>query len=923
MVHKWHQTGRSEGDAAPVRPLRVLLLEPSPEDAERVVEVLRTSGLEAETERRDSLGALEGSLANEWDVLVTTDNLADGTLQDVLAAARARDADLPVVAVSTASGDHPAVEALRAGAHDFIDKAELGRLAPAVRRAVEDANVRRERRDASDLLATSEMRFRAAIDGGFDAFFIFDYELDPVRGALGFRLVDMNSQGEAIFGSPREELIGKFFLDFENVIPERVAYFSDRFREVYERGTPFEEEYKVQSETIEARWLHYQVVPLLSGVAVTARDVTQRRLHDHELQESERRFLNVVQHVPGVFFTLVPAGGTGSDRLRFDFLSDGIESITGYTSEEFAGPDRVKFVDLLHPDDRIALAGSDDLLLSGRGCAVDVRIVRADGETRWVHVKSEPNFDADGKVRSGSGVMLDITERKNTEEALNLRQRAIEAMTQGLVIVDATAEATPIVYVNPAFEELSGYSLAELVGRSPTVFDGPQTDPVTISAIDAALAARRPFNGEIFTYRKDGTPWWCSLRVAPVADENGVVTHFISIHTDETLHRQLEEQILQAQKMEAVARLAGGIAHDFNNVLLVIRGYSHVLMSMAGEEGEGWAEAKEIEVAANRASDLVRQLSAFTRNQVMQANVLDVNDVVRETQKLIEPLLGNGVELELALDTDAACVNVDPAQLEQAIVNLAMNACDAMPRGGTLLVSTHNVIVGEGAEAVAQLAPGAYTALSVEDTGSGMDSETRTRVFEPFFSTKGAAAATGLGLSAVYGMVKQSGGDVTVTSAPGEGTAVTIYLPHAIEAGAVVAHRAEPTPCSEPGETVLLVEDDHKARALVGRVLRESGYSVHEAALPDEALRVCDEFEGRIHLLLSDVVMPQMSGPKLAKLVLERRPDTRVMFVSGYIERPDDVDDVTTAADFLQKPFTPAQLIETVRRVLDNEVVEA
>jgi len=195
-------------------------------------------------------------------------------------------------------------------------------------------------------------------------------------------------------------------------------------------------------------------------------------------------------------------------------------------------------------------------------------------------------------------------------------------------------------------------------------------------------------------------------------------------------------------------------------------------------------------------------------------------------------------------------------------------------------------------------------------------------VFEPFFSTKGAAEGTGLGLSAVYGMVKQSGGDITITSAPNEGTSVTIYLPHA---GAPVAKLTEQhvSPTTAQDETVLLVEDDEKARALVGRVLRESGYSVHEAALPDEALRVCDEFEGRIHLLLSDVVMPQMSGPKLAKLVLERRPETRVMFVSGYIERSDDVDGISSGADFLQKPFTPAQLVETVRRVLDNEPVKA
>jgi two-component system cell cycle sensor histidine kinase/response regulator CckA len=347
-----------------------------------------------------------------------------------------------------------------------------------------------------------------------------------------------------------------------------------------------------------------------------------------------------------------------------------------------------------------------------------------------------------------------------------------------------------------------------------------------------------------------------------------------------------------------------------------------VLMSMAGEEGRGWAEAKEIEIAATRAADLVSQLLAFSRSQVMQATVVDVNDAIRKAQQMLEPLTGEIIELRLSLDADVGNVSVDPMQLEQAIVNLAVNALDAMPSGGTLHIRTHNVVVTEGSGDLVQLQPGSYTALAVEDTGLGMDAVTRARVFEPFFSTKGVAKGTGLGLSAVYGMVKQSGGDITITSAPGEGTSVTVYLPHAVAAVAGVAERRV-GPTTSQDETVLLVEDDEKARALVGRVLRESGYSVHEAALPDEALRLCDEFDGRIHLLLSDVVMPQMSGPKLAKLVLERRPETRVMFVSGYIERPDDADGIASGADFLQKPFTPTQLVETVRRVLDNETVKA
>lgn len=827
MVHKWHWTGRAEGGAASGQsPLRVLLLEPSPEDAERVGDALRAAGFEPEFGRRDSPRA------------------------------------------------------------------------------------------------TSELHLRAAFEGGFDSFFVFDAVTNA--GSLDFRLVDLNSRAAEILGAPKEELIGQFFDEF-SPNPERTAFFVERFRQVYESGVPLEEEYEVQTDRVTPRWLYYQIVPISTGVAATVKDVTERKRGERALHESERRFMNVVQHVPGVFFTLVPhGGGEASDRLRFDFLSDGIHAITGHAAAEFAGDDRITFAELLHPDDRITLAGADDLLLSGRSFGVDVRVQHPDGGLRWVHLKAEPNFDEDGTVRSGSGLMLDVTERKRTEDALHLRQRAIEAMTQGLVIIDAAGEERSIVYVNPAFEELSGYARDELVGLPPAVFAGPETDVDTLAELRAAFDAHKSFSGDIFTYRKDGTGYWTSLRTSPVADEKGTVTHFISIHTDDTPRRKLQEQFLQAQKMEAVGRLAGGIAHDFNNVLLIIRGYSSVLMSMAGEAGDGWEEAKEIEIAATRASDLVRQLLSFTRTQVMQPTVLDVNNVVRETQKLLEPLLGEDIEVRLALDADAGAIEADAAHIEQALVNLAMNARDAMPDGGSIVVRTRNTVIEAGVvDDLAQLPRGAYTAISVEDNGAGMDTATRMQAFEPFFSTKGAAQGTGLGLSAVYGMVKQSGGDITITSAPGQGTSVTIYLPHAREAAAIAAPRAAPATAAAHDETVLLVEDDETARRLVGRVLRESGYSVHEAALPDEALRMCDEVQGRIDLLLSDVVMPQMSGPKLAKLVLQRRPDTRVMFVSGYIERPEDVDDVSTAADFLQKPFTPDQLVETVRRVLDGQRVSA
>ena len=908
VSHPTDQRNLPAASADP-HPLRVLALDLSAEDAAALPE-----------SEHVSIRALQAALGREWDVLVTSDT-ARVPLGELVEAARAGDPDLPVVLLSSARDDDATVAALRAGARDVVERSHPALLAARLENAAQGAATRRAQRRFIERLQASELRFRAAIEGGFDAFVVFDCELDEERGGLGLRIVDVNGFAASLLGSPREELLGQLFAD---LIPseraDRLAYFTERFRRVYESGVPFQEEYRVRSEGVPVSWLHYQVVPLLNGVAVTARDISELKRTEEALREGEERFRDVVAHVPGVFFTLVHTDDGRAGVLRFDFLTDAIESLTGHTPGEFIGEGRIALRDLMHPDDRERLADAERSLVAGSAVDLDFRIRHTDGRIRWAHVKSEPNVDAGGDVVSASGVMLDVTERKNAEEALRVRDRAIEAMTQGLVIIDAQDAEMPIVYVNHAFEELTGYTSAELHGRHPHVLDGPETSVETIEAVKAALAERRPFDGEIVTYRKDGTHFVSSLRISPVADEGGTVTHFISIHGDESLQRQLEDRLLQAQKMEAVGRLAGGIAHDFNNVLLVIRGYSHVLMSMLGEAAEGWAEAKEIENAAGRASALIRQLLAFSRSQVLQARVFDLNATVAGTQNLLGPLIGEDIELHTSLDARLGTVKADPTQVEQVLVNLAVNARDAMPHGGRLLIRTRNVVIDEHAAAACAVPAGTYSALSVEDTGHGMDAATKARIFEPFFTTKGEGKGTGLGLSMAYGVVKQSGGDIVVTSAPGEGTIVTIYLPHARERNADATARESAPPASE--ETVLLVEDDDKARQLVGRLLRDSGYDVHEAALPDEALRFVDDHAGPIHLLLSDVVMPQMSGPTLAKHVVERRPDTRVMFVSGYIERAADVDIVSSGADFLQKPFTPVELITTVRRVLDKRDAE-
>ena len=640
-----------------------------------------------------------------------------------------------------------------------------------------------------------------------------------------------------------------------------------------------------------------------------------------ELQSSEIRFrtaveervLSVIQHVPGVFFTLVPSDDR-EGTFRFDFVSDAVEKLTGRAVAEFFGPGRVTLQSLLLLEDQPLIDLVDERIFAGQGFAIDARIVHRDGAVRWAHLKAEPTLDETGAVCAASGVMLDITDRKEAEEALHLRERAMEALAQGVVITDATQPGLPIVYVNPGYEQLTGLSPLELIGRPADALADP-TDESVEAEIQAAIAEGRPYAAEYECQRKDGRVFWCSLLLSPVRDDTGVVTHWVSISSDESARKRLEAHVVQAQKLEAVGRLAGGVAHDFNNLLLVIRGYSHVLMTMLGEEQLGWTEAKEIETAAMRASELIQQLLAFSRSQVMQTQVVDLNALLLNTHALLESMLGEDVELVASFDPRLGAVTAEPKQLEQTIVNLVVNASDSMPRGGTLTIGTRNVTVDGNSDDAPQLAAGTYSTITVADTGVGMDAETKAHAFEPFFSTKVDGKGTGLGLSSAYGLIKQSGGDITVTSALDEGTAVTIYLPHAREAGAGVGRRDVQWSADE---TILLVEDNDNARALVGRILRESGYRVYEEGLPEDALRFCDEHEGPIDLLLSDVGMPQMSGPTLAKHILNRRPDTRVLFVSGYVESADDVEIVCSGADFLQKPFTPAELLDTVRRVLDE-----
>lgn len=411
----------------------------------------------------------------------------------------------------------------------------------------------------------------------------------------------------------------------------------------------------------------------------------------------------------------------------------------------------------------------------------------------------------------------------------------------------------------------------------------------------------------------DGSKGWFELRVQPV--DQGIL--ILSLDIDR--RKSVEAQLRHAQKMEAIARLAGGVAHDFNNLLSIVLSYSQMALDALLPPDPIREDVAEIRRAGERAAVLTRQLLAFSRRQVLEPRVVNLNEILHDMEKMTRRLVGEDVQTTVLLAPDLGRVRVDPGQIEQVVMNLVVNARDAMPEGGLLTIETKNVVLDEGyADQHLEIVPGPYVLLAVTDTGIGMDKATAEQIFEPFFTTKGKHEGTGLGLSTAFGIVKQSGGHIWVYSEPGEGTTFKVYLPVTDESKEEDGAGRPVDAPSRGKETVLLVEDDDQLRALARSILRRHGYHVLEAANAGEALLLCEQHSAKIHLLLSDVVLPRMSGVRLVERLKELRPDLRVLYMSGYAESAIVHHGVLEAGvDFLQKPLTPDQLLRKVRDVLD------
>ncbi len=597
--------------------------------------------------------------------------------------------------------------------------------------------------------------------------------------------------------------------------------------------------------------------------------------------------------------------------FQFRFVSPQAERIVGFPPQQW-----ITEADFwrrhTHPDDvEWCAAFCRDCTARGVDHVFEYRMVGPDNRIVWlrdvVTVVNDP-----GERPVLRGLMLDITKRKRAEENLTRISTAVEHSSDGIAIADPPGKS---LYHNPAFIKLTGYDVESInvIGGLPALV----IEPALQSQVRAADLAGASWHGELALRTKEGRTKVVYATRDPIRDAQNRVLGVVSVCEDLTERREMERQFRHAQKMEAIGRLAGGIAHDFNNLLNVIGGYGELALMRVEPENPVARYLQGIRQAVERGGSLTRHLLAFSRQQLLEPTVLNLNRVVEDMSDMLRRVIGPTIELVTFFDSDLKLVKVDRGELEHLIMNLVVNARDAMPQGGTLEIRTGNATIHtQNSAALAhRTAPGEYVRLSVRDSGMGIDVNTQQRIFEPFFTTKEFGKGTGLGLSIVYGIVQQSGGFVTVESEPGKGSIFEVYLPQASGAAQptsdddYVASRE-----STQRGTILLVEDEAALRELTREALAAAGYEVLEAPNGNEAIALCQSHFGPIDLLIADVVMPKMRGDDLARRVKELHPEAHVLFTSGYTAT--SVVESVENASFLQKPYRFRDLAERIRQIL-------
>ncbi len=731
------------------------------------------------------------------------------------------------------------------------------------------------------------------------------------------RVVAWSPYAEHMFGWTAAEVVGRPIPivpegereDFERVFAEQIKGSGYKGREV-RRQCKDGRVIDVALWTAPVRYDRGAVV----GTIGLFQDLSDRRRSERAVQESERRLRAIMDHSPAIMYLKDTEG-------RYLIVSRHFERLVGRPAGDIVG----KTARDIFPSERAGQIESYDqeVIRTRAPVAHEAEVTDADGVTRTYYVVRFPVIDDEDKLVAVGGVSTDATDRKKAErewdELLARYQTILDHMSLGCVLTDRDVR---FVYWNAAAERIFGYALKEVLGKHPFgIITPPSSQAYVQDIFDRLVAGEKVVSGRGENMTKDGrliVGEWQNWRLEA---QDGAFLGILSMCQDITVRLDTEKQLIQAQKMEAVGQLTGGVAHDFNNLLQVILGNAEMALQEAAGNAALKNELALIRKAAERASELIQRMLAFSRQQTLRPVNLDLRNLVSGMASLLRRTLGESIEIALALDKEPNHVEVDPGQLESALLNLAINARDGMPAGGRLMIATRNVAVGASeAKADKGLLPGRYGLLIVTDTGTGMPPDVLAKVFEPFFTTKDVGKGSGLGLSMVYGFVKQSNGYVKITSQVGVGTTVSIYLPSVLpasdrdDAHEQVVSRAPPT----GAETILVVEDDSLVRGYVARQLQNLGYKVIEAEHGPAALAKL-ETSANVDLLFTDVVMPKgMSGFDLATEVRRRRPGLKILFTSGYAEDAlIPYGKLDSGTRLLPKPYRKVDLAREIRSILD------
>lgn len=886
------------------RRINLLIVDDNPGDIDLITAMLEGShcfgSISSASNLKDSI---EFCNNNQVDVVLLDLSLPDSLGVDTFIDFNKIHPSIAVIILTGLDDELMAMRTLNLGAQDYLVKGKD--LANNVIRAITYAKERKEIQEAYKKEAKMNSMLLESI---MDGFFSLDKDL---------KITYFNQAAERLLNTKKEDIIGKIM-------------FKEVFTEA--KGSRFEKEYRSALETKKANkfefyfdvepfqnWYEVRISPLDDGISVFFQVTTNIKKEQEELASTKAVLQTALDNSQAGI-----AIADASER-KITYINKAGLILHGRKDKELTKDIRlnqyIKNWNIYDIDgsplneDEIPLTKA---LLTGKKCSREFIIKKDKSKQHLVLANAAPIKDENGKLKAAMVIFLDITETKKAQGELELLSSAIEQTGDMILITSKNGE---ILYVNAAFEKVTGYDAEEVIGKNPKILKSGEQNDAFYEDLWKTISGGAIWKGELVNKKKDGSFYTENATISPVFNQKREVISYVAVKTDITEkvslkkhNKQLENQYLQAQKMQSIGRLAGGIAHDFNNMLCIIMGNAELMLNLLKESDPLFKRVNQIIEAGKKSTALTQQLLIFSRKKPMKKQIININELVKSMDKMLRRLITDNIEMIEELSVETPTIKSDQILIEQLLMNLVVNSRDAMPDGGEILIKSE-IIYLEKEMLTAEEVSGKFVVLSVADTGTGMDEETQSHIFEPFYSTKAEGKGTGLGLSTVYGIVKQSKGYITVNSELGKGSQFKVYLPFSDDKIEKNNSTEEKQEHAGDNELILLVEDDSALRDLLGEILTSRfNYSVKVASNGRDALDLIEKESLKPDLLVTDMFMPEVSGLELYNILKEKEPDMKVLFMSGYSE---EAEKIVQDVPFIQKPFSMDKLSEMIKTIID------